>query len=160
MPRLQMTPAEVQKHLSQLTDTPRRLASCTAHLTDEQLHTRPGPRDWSASEILAHLRACDEVWSHSIYAMLAENRPELPLLDERRWAKAARYADREFAATLQAFTLRRAELVSVLGALSVEDWSRAADIGGRTHSIFSQVRRMALHEAEHCAQLESRASAL
>jgi hypothetical protein len=37
-------------------------------------------------EILAHLRACDDLWSHSIYAMLAQDNPALPLLDERRWA--------------------------------------------------------------------------
>ena len=156
MPRLQATPAEIEKHFRQLADTPRRIAVCTAHLTDEQLHAKLSSREWSASEILAHLRACDAVWTHSIYAMLAENQPELPLLDERRWAKAIRYVDREFVAALQAFTQLRAELVSVLGALPIESWSRTANIGGRTHSVFSQARRMALHEAEHCAQLEAR----
>jgi uncharacterized damage-inducible protein DinB len=154
MPRLQITPTEIEKHLKQLTSTPSRIAACTAHLSDEQLHAKPGPREWSVSEILAHLRACDEVWTHSIYAMLVEDHPELPPLDERRWAKVVRYADREFAAMLQAFALRRAELVSVLSALSTDGWSRTANIAGRSHSVFSQARRLALHEAEHCAQLE------
>jgi hypothetical protein len=64
-------------------------------------------------------------------------------------------AEREFAASLQAFTLRRAELVSVLSARPLEDWSRTVNIAGRRHSIFSQARRMSLHEAEHCLQLEA-----
>lgn len=136
MPRLQATPAEIEKHLKQLADTARRLAACTLHRTDEQLHAKPEPREWSASEILAHLRACDEVWTYSIYAMLAEDQPELPLLDERRWAKTARYADREFAATLQAFTLRRAELVAVLGIISIEGWSRTQHLQpGTAHGV-------------------------
>ena len=156
MPRLQATPAENEKHLKQLADTPQRLAACTIHLTEEQLHAKPGPREWSVSEVLAHLRACDEVWTHSIYAMLTEDHPELPLLDERHWAKAVRYAEREFAASLQAFTLRRSELVSVLSARPIEDWSRTASIAGRSHSVFSQARRLALHEGEHCLQLEAR----
>ena len=156
MPRLQITPAEIDKHLARLADTPQRIAAYTTQLSDEQLHTKPGARDWSASEILAHLRACEEVWTHSIYAMLSENQPEVPLLDERRWAKVARYAEHEFAAALHVFTLRRAELLIVLNGLSLENWSRTASIGGRTHTVFSQVRRMALHEAEHCQQLGSR----
>jgi hypothetical protein len=50
-------------------------------------------------------------------------------------------AEREFAASLQAFTLRRAELVSVLSARPLEDWSRTVNIAGRRHS--SSARRAA-----------------
>ncbi len=155
-----MTAIEIEKQLAVLADTPLRIAACTTHLAEQQLHAKPNARDWSISEVLAHLRACEEVWTHSIYAMLTESELELPLLDERRWAKAARYAEREFAAALQIFTLRRQELIAVLKALPLADWSRSVNIGGRTHTVFSQVRRMALHEAEHCAQLAARSSSL
>jgi len=43
----------------------------------------------------------------------------------------------------------------VLKRLSVEDWSRAAIIKGREHTVFTQVRRMAMHENVHCEQIES-----
>jgi hypothetical protein len=32
---------------------------------------------------------------------------------------------------------------------------RTAIIARRTHSVFSQMRRMALHEGKHCEQMEA-----
>src|SRR5262249_403654 len=90
-----------------------------------------------------------------IYAMLTEANPTLPLMDERRWVKTARYAAREFHRSFQAFTLDREELVAVLRPLPEDSWSRACTIEGRTHNVFSQFRRIALHESEHCDQLEA-----
>lgn len=87
--------------------------------------------------------------------MLVENNPTLPLLDERRWAKATRYTALEFHKSFQGFALRREELLRVLRDLPQEAWSRTAVIEGRTHSVFSQARRMAWHEAEHCVQIET-----
>src|SRR5262249_45036243 len=93
--------------------------------------------------------------THSIYAMLAEESPKLALLDERRWAKATGYVRLKFRPSLRAFILQREELLDVLQKLPFDAWSRKADIGGRNHTVFSQARRMALHEIEHCVQLET-----
>jgi hypothetical protein len=154
MPRLKFTDKEIHEYLSLLENTIRRISALTGNLTDEQLALSPGKRDWSAVEILAHLRGCNDVWTHSIYAMLAENHPTLALLDERRWAKVTRYATLGFHQSFQAFALSREELLRVLRDLPEESWARTCDIGGRKHSVFSQVRRMALHEQEHCEQIE------
>lgn len=61
----------------------------------------------------------------------------------------------DFGPSLQAFSLKRQELLHVLRDLPEERWARTAVIGGRTHSVFSQVRRLALHEVGHCEQMES-----
>ncbi len=106
-------------------------------------------------EILAHLRSCSDIWSYSILAMLAESSPALALLDPRKWAKAAGYPALGFHRSLEAFTLDRRELIAVLQGLEPEQWLRDADIGGRRHTVFSQARRMALHEAEHLSQFEA-----
>jgi hypothetical protein len=77
--------------LALLQKTPERIEACTVKLSSAQLSHPARPRSWSAADIRAHLRARDEVWTHSLYAMLAEHQPRLPLLDERRWAKVTRY---------------------------------------------------------------------
>ena len=41
------------------------------------------------------------------------------------------------------------------GETSLYWLAKTANIEGRTHSVFSQARRMALHEAEHCEQLKT-----
>jgi hypothetical protein len=155
MPPRDITPSEIQKQLALLEATPGRIAACADGLDETRLRESPSKRVWSAVEVLAHLRACADLWSYSIYAMLAEATPTLALLDERRWSKALYYADRSFANALQREKLERAQLIHVLRDLPYESWMRAAVIAERRHTVFSQARRMALHEAEHCNQLET-----
>ena len=155
MSRLIADPRVIQTHLAQLIDTPACLAAAVAGLDEARLRLPPAPRQWSAIEILAHLRSCADLWGYSIYAMLTEDKPTLPLLDPRRWARALRYTHLEFAPAFQVFNLQRRELLNVLNSIPSDAWNRTADIGGRAHSIFSQTRRLALHEVEHCVQFEA-----
>jgi hypothetical protein len=155
MPRVQATPAAIQDYLGQLESVPSIIATCTAGRDEAQLGWSPDPRTWSAVDILAHMRGCADLWTHSIYAMLVDEAPALPLLDERRWAKVTQYNTLDFATSFQAFTLQRSNLVHVLRSLPPESWARSATIGGRNLTVFSQARRMVLHELEHCHQLEA-----
>jgi hypothetical protein len=68
--------------------------------------------------------------------------------------KAGGYAALEFHASFDVFSRQRAELLAKLANLLPEDWSRSAVIRGRTHTVFSETRRMALHEADHWAQID------
>ena len=155
MSAVKATSAQIKQYYELLAHTTPRITACASALDDVQLAQRAGPRTWSGVEVLAHLRACSDVWSHSIYAMLAEDNPTLPLLDERKWAKVTRYGELGFHPSLRAFASQREQLLSVLRQLPADAWEKTATIGGRRHSVFSQVRRMALHEAEHCTQIET-----
>lgn len=154
MPRLKPTAKEIELHLAQLVDTPPSIQAFVAGLSADDLRWSPGKKDWSVVEILAHLRACADVWSYSIYAMLAENQPTLPLLDERRWAKSLGYAALSFETSFNTFVSQREDLLRTLRAIDGEIWERTANIEGRNHSVFSQSRRMALHEVEHLNQFQ------
>ena len=152
---MKATKADIEKILATLADTPGRIADATEEMSDAQLHFKVNKQAWSPSDVLAHLRSCADVWTHSIYAMLAENEPVLPDINERKWAKVARYAELPFFESLQVFTLQRSSLMKVLKELSFEDWERSAIIFERRHTVFTQARRMAKHETEHCGQIES-----
>jgi DinB superfamily len=56
----------LEQILIQLPETPRRLAMFTEDVTPAYLQVRPAPGEWSASEVLAHLRACADVWGNNI----------------------------------------------------------------------------------------------
>lgn len=155
MPRLKATPGEIERYLSQLAETPVIIRNLVAGLSADDLKWSPNPKDWSVIEVLAHLRACADAWSYSIYAMLTENQPVMPLIDERRWAKTLDYATLSFEVSMNAFTVQREDLLRVLQALSTEQWERTCQIEGRNHSVFSQTRRMALHEVEHYQQFQA-----
>jgi len=150
---MEATPANIQEILTTLSNTPRQLSFLMARLDDSHLYTVPGEKTWSAAEVLAHLRASADVWTFSIYAMLTEERPILPDINERKWAKVTSYARIPIALSLQAFTFQREELMRVLRVLPLEGWERAALTLESERTVFTQARRMALHEQDHIEQL-------
>jgi hypothetical protein len=147
-------PSEIQKYLDILEQTPRHIAHCSRNVAKNRLYASSETNEWSIVEVLAHLRACDDVWVHTIFAMLLADRPNLPRFHPRDWEKLTRYDQLDFYESLRVFTLKRAECLTVLKKLSSEQWSRNGIIDGRNHSVFSQVRRLALHEAGHYDQIE------
>lgn len=150
---MKMTPKEIEKYLDLLAGILDNIALITRDASEEQLHHKATKQDWSVRDILAHLRACSDVWGNSIEAMLADENPVLPDVHPRHWLKQTNYLDLSFRDSLQAFASQRAKMLPVLRQLSFEDWGRSGVIGGRKHTVFSQVRRMAKHEAEHITQI-------
>ena len=55
MPRKSLTTEQI---LIALAEMPQRIAKLTDGLTLAQLHAAPAPDEWSANDVLAHLRAC------------------------------------------------------------------------------------------------------
>lgn len=152
-----MTEAQIRTHLQTLTTTPPRIAACTHGIVESQLAAAPAPDAWSAVDILAHLRGCADVWSASIYTMLVLDNPELPYIHPRDWTAMQQYATLSFEENLRAFQIGRDNLVRVLAGLSPAQWERAARVQGKanTYTVAGETRRMALHELEHCQQLET-----
>lgn len=152
---MKATEKEIKEALSLLAETPLRIANLTKSIDDARLQARDDKQSWSVNDILAHLRSCADVWGDSIAAMLTENIPTLPDLHPRKWIKETNYLELPFHESFQAFIKQRERLLITLKKLSFEDWSRAATIAGRKHTVFTQARRMAKHEKEHCEQIES-----
>jgi hypothetical protein len=148
------TPSEVQKYLRLVSESPQRIALLVKGLDEDRLQLRADAKSWSANDILAHLRSCADLWTHSIYAMLAESEPTFSDINERKWAKVTRYAELPFHRSFQAYSLQRESLVNVLKDLPSNSWERSALIFERRHTVFTQTRRLAKHETEHLEQLE------
>jgi len=152
---MKATTSEIEKHLKLLEEIPRRIKSVTHELDDAHLQFKTDKKSWSVNDILAHLRSCSDLWTHSIYAMLAEHEPVFSDIDERKWAKVTRYAELPFAESFQAFSFQRENLLRVLKSLPFESWEKSAIIFERKHTVFTQARRMTKHENKHCEQIES-----
>jgi hypothetical protein len=151
---MKATPAEVQKHLEIISETPGQIGLLVKGLDDDRLQYRVDVKSWSANDILAHLRSCADLWTHSIYAMLAEREPSFSDINERKWAKVTRYTELPFIQSLQAYSLQRDSLVRVLKDLPFDSWERSAIIFDRRHTVFTQTRRLAKHETEHLEQMD------
>jgi len=152
-------PVEIERILSLLAQTPDRISTVSMGYENTQLTFRPDEASWSAIDILAHLRACADVWGKSILAMISNEHPTLRYVSPRTWVRKTNYPTLEFRVSLNGFTRQRNDLLQSLKALAIRDWSRGATFTGTTkgreQTILSYARRMAQHEGEHCEQLEN-----
>jgi len=152
---MKATPAEIETFIQILSETPLQISQAAKGLDEVRLQFKADKKSWSANDIFAHLRSCADLWTHSIYAMLAETEPVFSDINERKWANVTQYAELPFAESFQAFLLQRENLLRILKALPFKSWERSAIIFERKHTVFTQTRRMAKHEQEHCEQIKS-----
>jgi hypothetical protein len=154
----------IEQVLTRLAEHPRRIATLTNGLTSAQLSTRSKPDEWSANDVLAHLRACADVWGNYINKILSEDRPAIRAVSPRTWVKKTGYHDLDFATSFHAFTAQRADLLSILEALPPATWSRAAVVKmvGKVmdRTVWDYGERLVIHERSHVAQIEHIANTL
>jgi len=134
-------PLTIEQILTLLAATPARLADLTDGLPPAQLLLPPEPGEWCARDVLAHLRACADMWGKYIRVILSEDRPTFKAVNPTTWIKQTDYRQQEFQPSLQAFTAQRADLLELLKPLVPEAWSRMATVTGagkpRERSVYA-----------------------
>ncbi len=155
MPQEPLTSEQI---LTMLAATPLRITELTAGLTTAQLHAAPGPREWSVNEVLAHLRACADVWGDCIVTIINHDSPTLRAVNPRTWIKGTNYLEQAFQPSLHAFTTQRTALLAVLEPLMPAVWSRSAIVTGAgkplVRTVQSYAQWMAEHERPHVKQIQ------
>lgn len=151
---MRITEQEIEEVLRLLPETPQRIAVAIADVAPERLQAKTDAKAWSVNEILAHLRACVDVWVGTMDRMLLEEQPTLRHISPRTYLRKTDYLTVPFAESLALFGAERAALLEKLQPLTLEQWARSAMIQERQHTVFSQARRLALHEEGHCGQIE------
>lgn len=146
----------IEQVLTLLAETPQRIAALTDGLTPTQLRTAPSRDEWSANDVLAHLRACADVWGNCIATIIAEDRPTIRAVNPTTWIKQTDYNELEFRPSWHAFATQRAELLPVLEPLPREGWSRSATVTGAgkvlERTVLSYASWLARHERSHVKQ--------
>ncbi|CAN5221375.1 hypothetical protein BH23CHL1_BH23CHL1_16810 [soil metagenome] len=148
----------IEQVLTLLAEAPPRIAALTAGLEPDQLQTSPNHDDWSANEVLAHLRSCADMWGNCIAAIIAEDSPTLRAVNPRTWINQTDYPELEFRPSLRSYTTQRADLLAALGPLPHEDWSRSATVTGAgkvlERTVLFYAQWLATHERTHVKQIE------
>jgi hypothetical protein len=139
----------------ELAAVPKLIAGILAGHDDARLTWRADAKTWSASDLLAHLRSCQEVRAKWIAAMLDRDNPTLRAVSPR--SAFRKYVDRDVAVSLKEFTEERAALVKRLRSLDEADWKRTLTFTGASpRSTIMTVTECAwglvLHEKSHLQQ--------
>jgi hypothetical protein len=151
---------DISRILALLTQGPLRLEQATRGVQTTQLYLRSDAEPWSVSDILAHLRACSDVWGTSIMAMITQDNPTRRYVSPRSWLKKPKYQAQEFEVALASFTQERQKLVKTLTDLDEAGWVRCGTFTGasprqRDQTVLSYAERIVNHEQPHLDQIES-----
>src|SRR5262249_1849530 len=145
---------DISRIVALLTQAPLRLEQATRGLQPTRLYLRSDVEPWSVSDILAHLRACSDVWSKSIIALLPRDNPTLRYVSPRSWMNKPTYREQAFDVALVSFTQEREKLVKALAELDEAGWLRRATFTGvsdrqRDQTVVSYSYRIVSHEQGH-----------
>ena len=139
-----------------LDENARRVEALLAGLSEEEARRAPAPNEWSAFEVLTHLRTSEAIMMPRLLQILVRPGVRMPDMDEHRWGELLARARLPIPDQVLAFAARRRELVGLLETLQPQEWATAGE-----HETQGQltVRRIAehavAHEQEHLEQIEA-----
>lgn len=134
--------------------TADEIAAAIAGVAGSQVSRRPDATNWSATEIVCHLRDVEEMFLERIRLMLAAEDPKFAAVDPDRWAALRQYHRSDVRDALAAFRSLREETLSVLRGLTPAQAER-----GGTHLTRGPMKVrdfgpwMASHDDNHLDQL-------
>lgn len=143
------------KALRTLRKTPALLDFALAGLDEAAARElRDGAEGWSILFIACHLRDYERVVAARIEAMLAEDDPTLPSMDNEALAREGEYVDQSLFAVREDLRARRAALIARLAALDAAQWQRPGhhpQQGAAT--VLDVAINAGLHDVDHLEQI-------
>ena len=147
----------IEQIMDLLTNNPLHIAKLTADLTLAQLHTTPDLDEWSANDVLAHLRSCADMWVNAIEAILEQDNRTIKAINPRTWIDSTDYPNQKFRTSFRAFHEQRNELLATLKALPQKSWSSSATVTGAgkplERTVYFYAHWLATHERTHVKQI-------
>jgi hypothetical protein len=145
--------------LRELAITPVRLKNLAVGVMPSLLERPPAADEWSAGQVLAHLRACADVWGERyMLPILQQDMPTIKAINPRTWILSTDYLQLDYQTSLLAFTEQRRRLLATLSALKPEDWQRGNTLIGAgkplQQTLHLHADRMVRHERTHLKQIE------
>ncbi len=158
MGRVAGKPLSIEQILDWLTEGPARIAAATDGLRLAQLRAVPAHGEWSANDVLAHLRSCADVWGGCIADIASGYAQRLRAVNPTTWIEKTGYPNLAFHTSLRSFAAQRAALLAELQALSPDAWARSATVTGAgrpiERTVLSYAQWLARHERPHLKQIE------
>jgi len=145
---------ERERIIALLAGFPSKVYAVVAPLSEEQLRWRPDGGEWSAKEVLCHLRDTAEVHGLRMQRIAVEDNPFLPSFDQEAYARDRKYQEDITPNVLLKYIEQRGEVLAFVRGLPQEAWSRSATHEEDGAVTFQQIaERMVNHESEHLGQL-------
>ena len=145
--------AGIEEQMARMERTADDFAAAITDVPDAVLGKRPDATNWSAKEVICHIRDTEESFMARFETILAMDEPKFPPVEPDRWAADRQYLRNDAAEALATFRARRDESLKFLLGLRPEQWERGgihATRGRMTLKDF--VGLMAWHDDNHLDQ--------
>ena len=147
--------ASFEEQMARMERTADDFAAAITGVPDAALGQRPDATNWSAKEVICHIRDTEESFMARFQAIMVMDEPTFLPVEPDRWAADRQYGRHDAAEALQTFQMRRDETLKYLRGLGAVQWERGgihATRGRMTAKDF--VALMAWHDDNHLDQLK------
>lgn len=145
----------IEEQMARMERTADDFAAAIKGAPDATLSRRPDEKNWSAKEVVCHIRDTEESFMTRFQTILAMDEPKFLTVEPDRWATDRQYLRNDTAEALEAFRTRRDESLKFLRGLSPDQWERGGIHATRGRmTIKDFVGLMAWHDDNHLDQLK------
>jgi len=128
---------------------PAALRAAVRGMSREQLTARPVAGKWSTLEVVCHLADFDPILADRMKRVIAEDRPQLLGADEKRFAVALAYHQRDVEEELALVERTRAQMARILRALPDEALARVGVHNERGELSLERLLTIATNHLPH-----------
>jgi uncharacterized damage-inducible protein DinB len=147
--------ASLEEQMARLDRTADEFAEAIRGVPDHILGKRPDDRNWSAKEVVCHVRDTEESFQARFQAMMVMEEPKFLPVEPDRWASERQYQRNDAEEALAAFRVRRDESLKFLRGLRPDQLERGGIHATRGRmTIGDFVALMAWHDDNHLDQLK------
>ena len=149
------TMATLEEQMARMDRTGAEFRAAIEGVPDHLLAKRPDDKNWSALEVLCHVRDTEESFMARFQIIMAMDEPKFMPAEPDRWASDRQYLRNDPREALEAFAVRREESMRFLRALRPEHMERGGlhPTRGRM-TIADFVGLIAGHDDNHLEQLK------
>jgi uncharacterized damage-inducible protein DinB len=128
---------------------PATLRRAVAGMSAEQVRARPVPGKWSTLEVVCHLADFEPIYADRMKRIIAEDRPHILGADEKRFATALAYHDRDLEEELAIIERTRSQMARILRTLPAEALQRIGIHNERGPRTLEQMLTGAIGHIDH-----------
>ncbi len=138
-----------------LNSTPETLKGLLSQVAVEQARSaKGGDENWSVVEVICHLRDAEEISLQRVQTIRDQDHPKIASYDQEALARERNYRAADPYTALEAFTSFRKLHITVLSALSAEEWERSGEFEAFGQvTISTHTVHKLYHDSIHCAQI-------
>lgn len=150
-----LSPAERQTLIDRYASGYQVLTAALAKVPKEAMQWRPGPKKWSAHEVIVHC-ADSESYAHvRLRILLGSQPPAIQGYDQARWAQVLDYHTLPVDTALKTVEAVRANTVPILRRMTDADWAimgTHSEVG--PYGTADWLKTYSEHLEKHAGQIE------